>query len=305
MEYNEPILITGAKGQLGFECARALQDRGFTNVILSDRQSTDITDKKKIQSLIEGKKPKVVFHNAAFVSADDAEKNESIVFQTNVLGTQYIAESCSKIGAKLFFVSSDFVFDGRKKSPYEIDDQRNPLSIYGKSKVAAEDIVKATLKRFFIVRVSGLFGVNGCNFIRKILSFSGQQQPIEVVDDQIGSITSAKELASLFCEMMPTEKYGIYHATNEGFASRFEIAQRINCYLEKPLIIQPTSTEKYAIGRPPMAQRPHNSCLSKASLDKAGFHRLNGWEVALENYLKELVSIGKFPGRFCPEKVRR
>ena len=289
MNKNAKIIVTGVKGQLGYDCLRRLDEAGFTNVLGIDIEDLDITDEKAVNELISKEKPEVFIHNAAWTAVDKAEQFAEQVYKVNALGPKYIAEACKKVDAKMIYISTDYVFDGKGENFFEVNDKKDGLSIYGKTKSRGEDFVKAALDKYFIVRISWVFGINGNNFIKTMLKLadSGKTE-LNIVSDQIGSPTYTYDLAKLLVEMMQTEKYGVYHATNEGVCSWAEFASYILASAHRNVIVHPITTEEYKKLVPSQADRPLNSRMSKTSLDEAGFNRLPSWKDAVDRYLKEL-----------------
>lgn len=285
---DSKILVTGVKGQLGYDCMRELKERGYKNVLGIDKDELDITQEEKVHSFIKDNHPDVVMHNAAFTSVDKAEEMPDVVYQVNALGPKYIAEACKEVGATMFYISTDYVFDGKGTTPFEVDSPKKGLSVYGKTKSQGEDFVTSTLEKYFILRISWVFGINGHNFIRTMLKLSETHKELSVVEDQVGSPTYTYDLSKLMCDMMVTDKYGIYHATNEGFTSWADFAKEIFKEANKDVIVHPVSTKEYRKLVPNQAERPLNSRMSKTSLDEVGFHRLPTWQDALKRYLKEL-----------------
>jgi len=283
------ILVTGAKGQLGLDCVGELAHRGYSNVLGVDIGELDITDEDAVHKLINEYKPYVVIHNAAWTAVDKAEQNPELVYKVNALGTKYIAEACRDVGAAMIYVSTDYVFSGAGNKPFETNDPKDGLSSYGKSKSQGEDFVKNTLDRYFIIRISWAFGLNGNNFVKTMLRLakSGKKE-LNVVNDQIGSPTYTYDLAKLLVDMISTEKYGTYHATNQGCCSWSDFAKEIFKQAKLDVVVNPVSTEAYAKLVPEQARRPLNSRLSKKSLMDAGFKPLPKWEDALFRYIKEL-----------------
>jgi dTDP-4-dehydrorhamnose reductase len=289
MNKDIKILVTGVKGQLGYDCVRELKMRGYINVCGIDKEELDITDKDKVLSYIKEYKPDVVMHNAAWTAVDKAEEMKDLVYEVNALGPKYIAEACKAIGAKMVYISTDYVFDGIGDTPFEVDSPKNGLSTYGKTKGEGEDFVTSILDKYFIVRISWVFGVNGNNFVKTMLKLADMgKTELNVVCDQIGSVTYTYDLSKLLCDMIETDKYGIYHATNEGYISWAEFAREIFKLSRKNVIVNDVSTAEYKILVPNQTDRPLNSRMSKVSLDKAGFKRLPDWKDALKRYLKEL-----------------
>ena len=283
------ILVTGVKGQLGYNCVKELNKRGYTDVKGIDIEDLDIADENKVLEYIKTYKPDVVMHNAAYTAVYKAELNYDACYKVNALGPKYIAEACKEIDAKMVYISTDYVFDGTKDGYYEIDDNANPISVYGKTKLEGENFVKSILNKYFIVRISWVFGINGNNFIKTMLKLAkvGKTE-LNVVNDQIGSPTYTADLAVLLCDMIETNKYGTYHATNEGTCSWYEFAKKIFELSNINMKVNPVSTKEYSEMVTQQAKRPTNSKMSKKSLDDAGFNRLPSWQDALERYLKEL-----------------
>ena len=283
------ILVTGIKGQLGYDCVKELSKRGYTEVLGIDIDDLDITDEQKVHEFINDYKPNIVMHNAAYTSVDKAEQNPEICYKVNALGTKYIAEACREVNATMVYISTDYVFSGKGENFYEVNDKKEGLSVYGKTKSEGEDFVLNTLTKYFVVRISWVFGINGNNFIKTMLKLAGLgKTELNVVSDQIGSPTYTADLAVLLCDMIETDKYGIYHATNEGICSWYEFAKKIFELSNINMKVNPITTDEYRKLVPNQAARPLNSRLSKKSLDKANFNRLPNWEYALERYLKEI-----------------
>ena len=283
------ILVTGINGQLGYDCLRELKERGYTNVVGADIEALDITDKNAVDVFISSCKPDVVMHNAAWTAVDKAEQFPEQVYKVNALGTKYIAEACKTVGAKLVYISTDYVFDGKGEGLYEVDDKRNGLSVYGKTKAEGEDFVTQILDKYFIVRISWVFGKNGNNFVKTMLRLAQMgKTELNVVNDQIGSPTYTRDLAVLLCDMIQTEKYGVYHATNEGVCSWYDFATEIFKQAGLNVRVNAVSTAEYLKSVAQQAERPLNSRLSKKSLEEAGFKKLPDWQSALKRYLTEL-----------------
>ncbi len=277
------IAVTGINGQLGYDVIKILTKRNIP-CIGTGRTELDITDRDAVFNFCDRIKPNAVIHCAAYNNVDKAEKDAESCALVNVVGTENIALACKKINAKMMFFSSDYVFSGEKNGEYEVDDKKSPLSVYGVSKAAAEDKIVQNIEKYFILRISWAFGINGSNFVKTMLRLSETKTSINVVGDQIGSPTYTRDLAELICDMIVTEKYGIYHATNEGFCTWAEFAQIIFEYTGKKTTVNPVLTEEYGAA----AKRPLNSRLSKKSLDSAGFLRLPNWEDALKRYINEM-----------------
>ena len=276
------ILVTGAGGQLGYDVCRELATRGITHTGV-ERQDFDITNSTDVDSYIKVYRPDGVIHCAAYTKVDQAEREPEKCWGINADGVKNIAAACRKNGAKLIYLSTDYVFDGKGIDFQETGATPSPLNIYGKSKLAGEQIVQQELKHFFIVRTSWMFGIHGQNFVKSILKKAKTQDKLCVVDDQFGSPTYTKDLARLLCDMIATDKYGIYHAVNEGVCSWAEFAKEILLYTG----IQTRVVEISATEYPSLAKRPSNSRMSTESLTKGGFAKLPSWKDALKRYLRE------------------
>ena len=290
MSKDMKILVTGVNGQLGYDCVRELNERGYTNVKGIDIDDLDITNEEAVHKYINEYKPAIVMHNAAWIQVDKAEQMPDKVYEINSLGPKYIAEACKEVDAKMVYISTDYVFNGLGDKPFEIDDPKEGLSIYGKTKSQGEDFVKNVLDKYFIVRISWVFGKNGNNFVKTMLKLADMgKTELNVVCDQIGSVTYTYDLSKLLCDMIGTEKYGIYHATNEGYISWAEFAEEIFKQANKNVHVNYVTTLEYKKLVPAQADRPLNSRMSKTSLDEAGFNRLPDWKDALNRYLKEIM----------------
>ena len=289
MSKDIKILVTGIKGQLGYDCVRELTERGYTNVKGIDIDDLDLTKEEDVNKYINEYNPDVVMHNAAWTAVDKAEEMPDKVYEVNALAPKYIAEACKNVNAKMVYISTDYVFNGLGDKPFEVNDEKSGLSVYGKSKSQGEDFVISTLDKYFIVRISWVFGKNGNNFVKTMLKLANMgKTELNVVCDQIGSVTYTYDLSKLLCDMIETDKYGIYHATNEGYISWAEFAEEIFKEAKKQVKVNHVTTEEYLKMVPQQAKRPLNSRMSKDSLDKAGFKRLPDWKDALSRYLKEL-----------------
>lgn len=293
------VLVTGVCGQLGYDVMKELTKRGHEAVGSDIQESSpnfseyfkcDITDSKAVEEVILKINPDAVIHCAAWTSVDKAEENKELVYKVNALGPKYIAEVCKKIGSKMIYISTDYVFNGEGNSPFVVDSPKEGISTYGKTKAQGEDFIMSILDKYFIVRISWVFGVNGNNFVKTMLKLADQgKTEINVVNDQIGSVTYTYDLAKLLCDMIETEKYGIYHATNEGYISWYDFAKKIFELTNKSINVNAISTKEYKKIVPNQTNRPLNSRISKESLDKNGFKRLPYWEDALKRYLKEII----------------
>ena len=275
------VLVTGITGQLGFDVMSELKRRNI-EAVGAARKDFDLTDEVGIERFIKSHKPDAVIHCAAYTAVDKAEDEPELAMQVNGKATEVIASTCKDIGAKMIYISTDYVFPGTGDVPYEVDDTKAPPNAYGRSKLAGEEAVLKILDRYFIVRISWVFGVNGKNFVKTMLRLSETKDRLTVVNDQIGSPTYTTDLAPLLVDMVQSDKYGIYHATNEGFCSWAEFAAEIFRQAGAKTEVIPIASSEY----PTKAVRPLNSRLSKLKLDSAGFKRLPSWQDAITRYLK-------------------
>lgn len=276
------VLVTGGSGQLGFDVCRELKARGIEFTAPSSK-NMDITNEAAVRAVIQAYQPDAVIHCAAYTKVDQAEEEPKRAFEVNADGTRNVALACRACDAKMLYISTDYVFPGTGDAPYETIDQTGPINVYGKSKLAGEQAVQELLSRYFIVRTSWVFGTNGGNFVKTMLRLAETHKEISVVCDQIGSPTYTADLAPLLCDMAVSDKFGIYHATNEGFCSWAEFAEEIFKQSKLSTTVRPIPTSAY----PTYAKRPFNSRLSKDSLNVVGFSHLHNWHDAIEQYLKE------------------
>lgn len=277
------ILVTGVGGQLGYDVMKVLRQRKI-DCLGADIENFDITDRAATIRFIEDFGPDAVIHCSAYTAVDRAEEDVDRCRRVNVEGTRNIAEVCRRTGAKMVYISTDYVFPGSGDQFYEIDDPTGPASVYGKTKLEGEAVIKELLDRYFIVRVSWVFGKNGGNFVKTMLRLGRERDQVNVVSDQIGSPTYTADLAPFLCDLVQTEKFGVYHATNEGVCSWADFAAEIFRLGGCPAQVNPISSSEY----PAKAARPFNSRLSKKSLIEAGFAPLPSWQDALARYLKEI-----------------
>ena len=287
------VLVTGVKGQLGHDVVNELNNRGHISIGV-DIDEMDITDSASVDSVISSLSPDAVIHCAAWTAVDAAEddENKEIVYRVNVEGTANIANACKRIGSKMMYISTDYVFDGQGTEPWKPDcENYAPLSVYGQTKLDGEMAVRKTIDNYFIVRIAWVFGINGKNFVKTMLSLSEKYETLRVVNDQIGTPTYTFDLARLLVDMIETEKYGYYHATNEGgYISWADFASEIFKQAGKTTKVIPITTAEYGVSK---AKRPFNSRLDKSKLLKEGFEPLPSWQDALERYLKELKGLEK------------
>lgn len=280
------VLVTGVKGQLGFDVMRELSKRGIEGVGV-DIDEMDITDFESVDRVITEAAPDAVIHCAAWTAVDAAEdedKREKVRL-VNVEGPRNIAKVCKKLDIKMLQISTDYVFDGQGERPWEPDDPTGPVSVYGTTKRDGENAVKELLDKFFIVRIAWAFGINGNNFVKTMLRVAKTHDTLTVVNDQWGSPTYTYDLARLLVDMIQTDKYGIYHATNEGFINWYQFATAIFKEAGVNVTVKPVTTAEYGVSK---AARPFNSRMSKDKLEACGFKRLPAWEDALKRYIKEL-----------------
>lgn len=277
------VLVTGVKGQLGFDVVNELIKRGH-EAIGVDIEEMDITDEESVNRVIKAAVPDAVIHCAAYTAVDAAEDNVDICRKVNATGTGYIAKVCKDLDIKMMYISTDYVFNGQGTRPWEPDDVREPLNIYGQTKYEGELLVEETLDKFFTVRIAWVFGVNGKNFIKTMLNLGKTRDKLTVVADQIGSPTYTYDLARLLVDMIETDKYGRYHATNEGLCSWYDFACEIFKQAGMNVSVEPVGSDQF----PVKAKRPMNSRMNKDKLTENGFVPLPSWQDALARYLTEI-----------------
>lgn len=295
------VFVTGVGGQLGFDVMNRLKAKGHEPIgsdILdssdfSNYVKLDITDENAVKTVLCNIKPDAVIHCAAWTAVDAAEDEENTekVFKINAKGTENIAKVCKELDCKMVYISTDYVFDGQGETPWDPDcKDYAPLSVYGKSKLEGEKAVSSILDKYFIVRIAWVFGLNGKNFIKTMLNVGAKYDTVRVVCDQIGTPTYTLDLARLLVDMVETEKYGYYHATNEGgYISWYDFTCEIFRQAGYNTKVVPVTTEEYGISK---AARPFNSRLDKSKLVKSGFEPLPDWKDALSRYLKEIEKSG-------------
>lgn len=285
------VLVTGVKGQLGHDVMNELNNRGYQAVGV-DIEEMDITVQASVDKVIMEINPDVVVHCAAWTAVDAAEDEENIpkVMKVNADGTENIARICKKLDIKMIYISTDYVFNGQGEKPWEPDDEREPLNVYGESKYQGELAVQKYLDKYYIVRIAWVFGVNGKNFIKTMIQLGKTHDKLTVVNDQIGTPTYTYDLARLLVDMAETDKYGVYHATNEGgyiswYDFTLEIMKCAGQYDDKysKIEVSPVGSDEY----PAKAKRPANSRMDKNKLVENGFEPLPTWQDALERYLKD------------------
>lgn len=278
------VLVTGVSGQLGYDVARVLAQRGIEYRGTSSKE-LDITDRAAVEHLMQSYRPDAVIHCAAYTKVDLAEDEPERCWAVNADGTRNLAAACREIGAKMLYISTDYVFPGTGEQFRRTDDPVSPVNTYGRSKLAGELAVQSLLETYFIVRISWVFGKNGNNFVKTMLRLAETRTELTVVCDQIGSPTYTADLAPLLCDMVQTERYGIYHATNGGTCAWSEFAKAIFELADKRVTVYPIPTSAY----PTRAVRPLNSRMSKECLHSNGFQELPEWKNALARYLKEIT----------------
>jgi dTDP-4-dehydrorhamnose reductase len=289
------VLVTGAKGQLGFDVIEELKNRDIETVAV-DIEEMDITDLLSVEKVLRKVQPDSVIHCAAWTAVDLAEEevNKEKVHAVNALGTENLARVCKEIDSKMIYTSTDYVFDGQGNRPWEPDDERHPLNVYGQTKYEGELAVEKWLDKYFIVRIAWVFGVNGLNFVKTMLNLGKTKEHLTVVNDQIGTPTYTFDLARLLVDMTEKGKYGRYHATNEGeFISWYDFtceimrqAAEINPIYKK-VTLEPVTSDKY----PAKAKRPMNSRMDKQKLTNNGFSPLPSWQEALNHYMQQIKDI--------------
>jgi dTDP-4-dehydrorhamnose reductase len=278
------ILVTGYNGQLGYDVVRLGLDHGL-DMIGTGSSDLDITHEQEVYEFVHQIKPNAIIHCAAYTAVDLAEDDKSKCWQINVEGTKYLAKAAKEVNAKLLYISTDYVFDGEGTQPFLESDKPNPKGYYGLTKFEGEKVVQAILEESFIVRISWVFGLNGNNFIKTMLQLSETRDHLNVVNDQVGSPTYTWDLAHLLIDMIQTNKYGIYHASNEGFCNWAEFSEEIFRQAGKSVHVKGVSTDEY----PTRAVRPLNSRMSKQKLIDNGFDSLPNWQDAVARYLDEIT----------------
>lgn len=278
------VLVTGVKGQLGFDVVNELKKRGHTAVGV-DIEEMDITEEESVNRVIKEASPDAVIHCAAYTAVDAAEENVELCRRVNALGTEYIARVCKELDIKMMYLSTDYVFNGQGTRPWEPDDEREPLNVYGQTKYEGELAIEKYLTKYFTIRIAWVFGVNGKNFIKTMLNLGKTHDTVSVVNDQIGSPTYTYDLARLMVDMVETERYGRYHATNEGLCSWYEFACEIFKQVGMDVTVLPVSSDQF----PSKAVRPKNSRMKKDKLAENGFTLLPSWQDALSRYLKAIT----------------
>lgn len=279
------ILVTGYRGQLGYDVVNEATSRGI-QAIGVDIDEMDITNQEQVNTVIKSGNYDAVVHCAAWTAVDKAEEPElfETVKKVNATGTKYIADVCEELDIPMMYFSTDYVFDGEGTTPWNEYDERHPLNVYGLTKAQGEEFVEK-LKKHFIIRIAWVFGKNGNNFIKTMLRLGKERGAVSVVNDQVGNPTYTYDLAKLVVDMIQTDKYGKYHATNSGdFISWYDFACEIFEQAGMDVKVTPVDSNQF----PAKAKRPKNSRMNQTELDKNGFNRLPAWQDALGRYLKEI-----------------
>lgn len=277
------VAITGANGQLGQELVRCFKGLNYTIYPLG-KEDLDVTNHDQVDRIIQKIQPDIIIHCAAFTNVDQSERYTDQAFLVNGIGTRNIAVASNKVDAKLVYLSTNYVFDGKKSGPYSEYDSPNPAGIYGKSKLAGEQYVRDFTSKFFIVRTSWLFGGNGKNFVTTMQDLAKKRERLSVVDDQIGNPTYTFDLARQILNLISTEKYGIYHVSNSGLCSWYELAKEIFERSNISIDVFAVTTEDYNAPAP----RPKNSAMEPVNLRLNNFYAMRNWKEALQDYIEEL-----------------
>lgn len=273
------LIVTGANGQLGKDVVQLAKQRGF-EVYGFGRDEMDVTSLDQVRTHVQTIQPDVIIHCAAYTKVDLAEDEVEQAYRVNANGSRNVAISAEEIGAKVCYISTDYVFDGTSTVPYQEYDQTNPLSIYGKSKLAGEELTKTLSSRYFIVRTSWVYGKEGNNFVKAMLRLAKERDQLSVVNDQIGSPTYTVHLANFLLQLVITENYGIYHASNTGSCSWYEFAKAIFKQANIDVIVNPITTDQF----PAKAKRPKFSLLDHVAIRTNGFDLLPHWHEGLKEY---------------------
>jgi len=277
------VLVTGVAGQLGYDVMKRLAEMNIEAKGV-DYQDFDLTDAEAVMNAVCSYAPDAIIHCAAYTAVDRAEQEPEKCAAVNGMGTLNLVRAALAVDAKLLYVSTDYVFNGEGDEPFEVNSPYGAKNVYGLTKAQGEEAIRSLMTRYFIVRTAWVFGLNGHNFVKTMLRLGAERSEVSVVADQFGSPTYTPDLARLLCDMIVSNKFGVYHATNEGFCSWAEFAAEIMRQGERKCRVNPVATSQY----PTPAKRPANSRLSKACLDAAGFNRLPPWQDALARYLQEL-----------------
>jgi len=280
---QKKVLVTGVAGQLGYDVVKKLQSEDIDFLVKGvDIADFDITDAKAAQDFITAFAPDIVVHCSAYTAVDKAESDVENCFLVNETGTKNIAEACKKINAGLVYISTDYVYNGQGSNPYEVNSLTAPLGVYGKSKLAGEKAASALVDKLFIIRTSWVFGQNGNNFVKTMLQLGAERDSLSVVSDQIGSPTFTPDLADFIAFLINTDKYGVYHFSNEGFCSWYDFAKEIFRQSNTKIALSPIFSTDYKTAAP----RPLNSRLNKQRCYDIGYKQIPSWQDALKRYLQ-------------------
>lgn len=277
------VLVTGAQGQLGTDIVKLLRNQGL-DCLACSRAELDITSMDNVRRVVHDYRPQVIIHTAAYTQVDQAESDEELAYEVNAYGTRNLAVAAEELGAKLCYISTDYVFDGTTQKPHQEYDTVNPLSVYGKSKLAGEDLTKTLCSRYYIVRTSWVYGLYGNNFVKTMLRLAEEKEELGVVHDQVGSPTYTVDLAQFLFQLIQTDKYGIYHVTNSGFCSWYEFALEIFKQADVDVKVNPLTTEEF----PRPAPRPKFSVLDHLAIRANGFQSIRHWKKGLKDFITEL-----------------
>ncbi|PER02684.1 dTDP-4-dehydrorhamnose reductase [Bacillus cereus] len=277
------VLVTGAKGQLGQDVVSLLKEQTW-EVFGFGREELNITDEKQVSEKVLLIQPDIIIHTAAYTQVDRAESDEEAAFKVNAEATKYLAQAAEAVGAKFCYVSTDYVFDGTKGTPYKADDQTNPQTVYGKSKLVGEQYTQEYCSKSYIVRTSWVFGLYGNNFVKTMLRLAEENKELGIVHDQVGSPTYTTDLARFIISLVQTDKYGVYHGSNSGVCSWYEFAKEIFKQSNIEIVVNPIKTEDF----PRPAARPKYSVLDKGMIEENEFESFQNWKEALKDFLKKL-----------------
>ncbi|RXZ81464.1 dTDP-4-dehydrorhamnose reductase [Paenibacillaceae bacterium] len=282
-KYSGKVVVTGAGGQLGQDLLAQLEACGYETVGYT-RTQLDVTVYEEVDRIIMADSPDIIIHTAAYTKVDQAETEQDEAYRINAYGTRNVAVAGQKVGAKLVYLSTDYVFDGEGTHEYDEFHRVSPINVYGKSKLAGEQFVSQFHSRYFIVRTSWVYGENGINFVKTMLKLASEGKPLQVVDDQIGCPTYSVDLAQSIAELIITEKYGIYHISNSGSCSWYEFAQAIFEQAQITIELNPTSSGQIKRA----AKRPAYSVFRHLALEANGFHPMRTWRAALAEFIPKL-----------------
>ena len=278
------VLVTGINGQLGFDVMHFLKLKNHEGIGV-DIDDMDLTNEEQVRDFVLKKSPDAIIHCAAYTAVDKAEDQPELCRAVNYYGTRYLAEAAKELDIKMTYISTDYVFSGEGVEPFKEYDGKDPKNIYGKTKLEGENVVVDLVKKHFIVRISWAFGINGNNFIKTMLKIGKERDKLQVVNDQIGSPTYTYDVAKLLVDMIETDKYGVYHGTNDGYCSWYEFAKEIFAIAGYSVEVEPVDSATFVT----KAERPKNSRLSREKLVDNGFEILPSWQDALRRYLEDVL----------------